>query len=404
MRANIIALFLAGLPAAALANGYSVPNVNPRDLGLSGSAVAAQRDAAAVFAEPAALSRLEEGLHVALLAAALDIAMTWDAPVGPADASTKLRLAPPGGAYVAYATTIRGTRAGFGAGFTTPFGGNIYWPQDWPGRFKVQTVDRKIYGMYLDGAFEAGPYLRLGGGLIYYRATEYLQQALDFTGSEGSVEVSASGWSPSYHLAFEIQPAETVRLAFDYKHQSVQHLRGDAAFHGVPDALRPSLPDQSVEHALTIPSVLDAAVAWQARKDLLVTFTYSFDRYGVYREDRFVGSAGTTVVVPRDYRNGYTLRVGAEYVLGPAIELRAGAERDVSGMRSSTFDPSLSDASSWGGAVGASWHLRPDMTLDAALFVAIMDRVTASGSAFPGSYDIRAEIFSVGFTWRPPLR
>jgi len=404
MRTNILALVLAVLPAASLANGYSIPNVNPRDLGLSGSAVAAQRDAAAVFANPAALARLDEGLQVAAVAAALDIGMTWNAPVGPADASTKLHLAPPGGAFVAYGTTIRGNRAGFGAGFITPFGGNVYWDEGWQGRFRVTTVDRKVYGMYLNGAFQAGPYLRLGGGLVYYRTTEYLRQGVDFTGREGWVEVSASGGAPSFQVALEAQPVEAVRLAFTYKHQGVQNLKGDAAFHGVPDEIRPSLPDQSVRHSLTIPSVLDVAAAWQARPDLLVTFTYSFDRYSVYHEDRFVGSAGTEVLVPRNYGDGYTLRAGAEYRLSPAIELRAGAERDVSGMKSSTFSPSLPDASSWAGAVGATWRVRPNMTLDAAFFMAVMDRVTASGSAFAGTYDIRAEIFSLGLTWRPALR
>jgi long-chain fatty acid transport protein len=327
--------------------------------------------------------------------------MTWNAPVGPAQSSTQLKLTPPGGAYVAYATRIRGTRAGFGAGFTTPFGGNVFWDQDWAGRFKVTTVDRRVYGLYADAAFEAGPHLRLGGGLVYYRSTEYLKQGLDFLGSEGHVEVSTSAWSPSFHVGVEIQPVESVRLAFDYKHQSVVDLEGDAAFHGVPTELRPSLPDQSVEHRLTIPNVFDIAAAWQARKDLLVTFTYSYDRYSVYREDRFVGSAGTTVVVPRNYRDGYTVRAGVEYALTPALELRAGAERDRSGMRSELFDPSLSDASSWAGAIGAGWRLRPNLTLDAALFVAIFDQVDASNADFPGKYDLRAEIFSVGFTWRP---
>lgn len=404
MRKLTIALAVVLAPALSLAGGDSIPNINPRDLGLSGSAVAAQRDAAAVFANPAALARLEEGLHVALAISALDIAATWNAPVGPAEADTQFKLAPPGGAFAAYGTTLLGTRVGFGAGFTVPYGGNVYWDEDWEGRFRVTTVDRKVFGTYANGAFQLGPYLRLGGGLIYYRTTEYLKQGMDYLGSEGYAEVSTEGGHLSYQVAFELQPIEAVRIGFQYKHQAVQKLEGEAAFHGVPDSIRPSLPDQDVEHVLTIPSVFDVAAAWQARKDLLVTVTYSFDRYSVYKEDRFVGSAGTEVLVERNYRNGYTVRGGAEYQLTPAVELRAGLQRDVSGMRSSTFSPSLPDASSWGGAVGASWNFRPNMSLSAAFFLAIMDEVTASGDAFAGTYDIRAEIFSVGFTWRPALR
>ncbi len=404
MRSNLLALAVALLPAAALANGYSVPNVNPRDLGLAGSAIAAQRDAAAVYANPAALARLEDGFQLVAAASALDIGQTWHAPNGPATANTELRLAPPGGAFVAYGTSIAGTRTGFGAGFNVPFGGNMYWADGWQGRFQVTTVDRKVYAFYANGALQAGPYLRLGGGLVYYYTTEYLRQGLDFSTSEGWAEVSAKGGAPAFQVALEFQPTETVRIGFDYKHKASQLLKGDAAFHGVPTDLRPSLPDQSVEHSLTIPNLLDLAAAWQALPDLLVTACWSLDRYVVYRQDLFVGSAGVQVFVPRNYGNGYTLRVGAEYRLLPTVEVRAGALRDVSGLTTSTYSPSLPDGNAWAGSVGASWRFQPAMTLDAAVFVAIMDRLTSSGGAFPGTYDTHAEVVSLGFTWRPGLR
>jgi long-chain fatty acid transport protein len=403
MRTNLLALLLATLPAAALANGYSVPNVNPRDLGMSGSVVAAQRDAAAVFAMPAALPRLDEGLQLAAAASLLDIHADWNAPAGPADASSNLHFAPPAAAFAAYGLTLGGHRAGFGAGFATPFGGNIFWDESWEGRFRVTTVQRRIYGMYLNGAVQSGPHLRFGGGVIYYRGTEYLKQGLDLAVREGTLEASASGGAFSFQAAVEVQPTDEIRLAVGYKHKATMDLEGDAAFHGVPDELRASLPDQRLTHTLTVPNVVDVGAAWQARKDLLVTFTYSFDRYVVYREDRFVGSAGATVDVPRDYGNGHTLRAGAEYRLSRALEVRAGVLRDLSGMKESTFDPSLPDASSWAGSVGASWHFLPNMTADAAFFLAIMDRVRATGG-LPGNYDIRAEIFSLGLTWRPGLR
>jgi long-chain fatty acid transport protein len=402
MRTNVLGLLLAVLPASALANGYSVPFVNPRDLAMSASDIAAQRDAAAVYADPAAVARLDEGLHLALVAGLLDINTTWSAQAGPADASTKHKLAPPGGAFVAYATKIHDIRVGGGAGFTVPYGGNVFWRDGWPGRFQVTTVDRKVYGMYLNGAVEPLPFLRLGGGLVYFRTTEYLKQSLDFSTSEGWVELSASGGAPAFQVAAEVQPFETIRLAIDYKHQGVQTLKGDAAFHGVPDSIRPSLPDQSVEHVLTIPNVFEAGASWQAREDLLVTGAWTFLRYKIYREDRFVGSAGTTVVVPHDYDNGYTFRAGAEYRLRPALELRVGAERDVSGGHSATFHPGLPDASSWAGSIGAGWRVRPNMTVDAGFFLSVFDRVAATDS-FPGSYDIYAWIFSAGFTWRTGL-
>jgi long-chain fatty acid transport protein len=398
------AVLLAAVPAAALASGDSVPNVMPRDLGLAASAVAAQRDAGAVYALPAALPRLEEGLHLALGASLLDIGATWNAPVGPAQSSTKSPLAPPAAAYAAYVARIGETPVGFGAGFTTPFGGNVFWDPGWQGRFKVTTVDRRVYGMYLNGGAQVIPRLRLAGGLVYYRATEFLRQGIDFLGTEGKLEASASGWAPAFQVSAEVTATDALRFGVDYKHKAIVTLKGDGAFQGIPVELRPSLPDQKVTHDLPLPNVLEVGGAWQATRDLLVTGTYTFERYVVYREDRFVGSAGTTVVVPRDYGNGFTLRAGAEYRLMPAVELRVGAERDVSGMQESLFDPSLPDASSWAASGGASWRFWRDMTVDAAFFYAWFDRVHAQSAPFPGVYDIRAWIASIGLTWHAPVR
>lgn len=392
------------LPAAALANGYSVPNVNPRDLGLAGSAIASQRDAAAVYANPAALARLDEGFQLALAGSLVDIHQDWHAPVGPASASTNLKLAPPAGAFAAYSTTIAGHRAGFGAGFNVPFGGSVFWDTGWQGNQRIMTVDRKVYGFYANGALQAGPYVRLGGGLLYYYSTEYLKQAINYVSNVGWGEVSTSGGALAFQLSLEIQPTESVRIGVDYKHKATQDLKGDASFHDVPVAIRPNLPDQSVTHNLTIPNVLQAGVAWQATRDLQLNVAYSFDRYHVYREDLFQGSAGTKVFVPRNYGNGYTFRGGVEYRLLKTLELRAGVLRDVSGSDESIYSPSLPDASCWAATVGASWRFVPTMTVDAAFFGALFDRVHDTTSTLGGSYDIRAEVVSLGFTWRPALR
>lgn len=397
-----IALAVSLLPAASFANGYSVPNVAPRDLSLAGSGVAAQRDAAAVYANPAALARLE-GPNFTLVLPVLDISATWNAAVGPAEASMQFKPAPPGGAFVAWGGKAAGHAYGVGAGFNVPFGGNVFWDEGWQGRFLIQTVDRKVYAGYLNGGVAVTPWLRVGGGAVYYYTTEYLRQAMDFLTTEGWAELSTKGGALSYQAAMEAAiPGTPVTFAVDYRHKATQKLEGNAAFHGVPAALRPSLPDQDVNHVLTVPNVLDVGIAWQANEDLLVTLGWTLDRYKVYTEDLFQGSAGTEVVVPRAYRNGYTIRGGAEYRLSPTWELRAGLERDVSGGRAENFSPSLPDASSWAAAVGASWHLRPGLALEAAFFAALFDQVDVKNDPdLPGTYDIRAEILSLGLTWRP---
>ena len=63
---------------------------------------------------------------------------------------------------------------------------------------------------------------------------------------------------------------------------------------------------------------------------LLLTAGFTWERFHVYQEDAFVGDRGVSVVVPRNYRNGYTFRLGGEVQALNVLKLRAGALRDIS--------------------------------------------------------------------------
>jgi long-chain fatty acid transport protein len=404
MKKTILALLVASLlPAVAHANGYSVPNVNPRDLALAGSAVAAQGDAAATFANPAALSKLEPGLHLSLGASMLDLYSEWKGTDG-GSADMSFDPQPPPALYAAWAGKLFGRGYGVGAGMTIPAGGAVNWPDDWEGRFHIVSVDRKVYAGYLTAGFEVLPWLRLGGGAVYYHTTELLSQKMDALGTEVDAEIATAGGALSYDLSAEIAvPKLPVTIAVDYKHKAHQQLEGEAHFTNVPAALEPNLPDQDATHMLVFPNTLNVGVAVKATERLLVTAGYTYDRYQVYAEDRFTGDLGTEVVVDRRYDDGQTFRLGAEFQATKRLQVRAGVLRDLSGLREDTFSPSLPDGSTWAGSVGASFALRPNLALHGALFVAPFDEVETDPTAdnFQGSYETRATIFALGVTWSP---
>src|SRR5512138_1129953 len=182
MRTNLVLLAAALLPSLALANGYDVPSITPRDLALVESGTAAQYDAGATYANPAALSRVR-GLSLNLAGSFLDLKTSWSAPSGSVmsgspDASTKFKPVPPVAAYAAYGFDLGGRGVGFGLGMNVPGGGNVFWDDSWAGRGRIITVDRKVYGFYLTGGVEVLPGLRAGGGLVYYYTTEYLKQGV----------------------------------------------------------------------------------------------------------------------------------------------------------------------------------------------------------------------------------
>jgi len=83
--------------------------------------------------------------------------------------------------------------------------------------------------------------------------------------------------------------------------------------------------------------------------------------------------------------------------------------RDVSGLDTDTYSPTLPDSNAWAGALGATWAFTPDLALDAAVWYVHLDEVTATNTgpfpqAFPGRYNPQAFIYSLAVTWKNPLR
>ena len=410
MRNAIQALALSLLPAAALANGYDVPNVNPRDLAMVDSAVASQVDAEAAYANPAALSRLE-GLNLSLAASILDNQTEWKGPssgdLAGESAHTQFKPAYPISLFAAYGFEVAGHGAGVGLGMNIPAGGNVYYPDDWAGRGRIIIVDRKIYGFYLTGGLQLLPGLRIGGGPVYYYGTEYLKQGIQpFPDAYG--ELSTKGGAISFDLAAEYQlPSLPLTLGADYKYKGTMKLSGNGHFV-VPEGLLPggTAPpvDQSVEHHLTYPAVLNAGLAYRVAPPVLLAFGFTYDWYSVYQADVFQGDKGTTITVQRDYKNGFTFRLGGEWDATPALQLRAGVLRDYSGLDTSTYSATLPDANAWAAALGLGYSFRPDLSIQAAFFYAWLDKVTVTGTQeLPGSYQTTVWIASVGLNWRTEL-
>ena len=409
MRTSKIAAAAAALlvPAAAFAGGYIVPNTNPRDLGMADSAVAAQNSAAATVKNPSALAG-QEGFAISVSGSLIDLESTWTDSFGLSpkkndSASLATRPAYPPTLFASYGTRVNDMGLAVGVGMSVPGGGQVYWPGGWTGAQQVTTVDRRIYGIYAMVAVQPIKQLKVGGGLVYYRGTEHLTQDVNFIGQVGGAELGTAGGAASYDLSAEITPVADVPLTFgvDYKHQAAINFTGFAHFDNVPAALRPGALDQSVSHALTFPNQLNAGVAYRPIEPLLVTAGFTFERFVVYREDAFIGSLGTSVIVPRDYHNGQVYRLGAEYGVLPALKVRAGVLRDIVPTNTDRLHPSIPDANSTAVTVGATFSLTPNLDLSAAYFFDKEDTTTTtSTSTFQGSYDTHSNIVSVGLAYR----
>lgn len=458
MRKTTILAAILLAPSLALASGYALPNTHPKDLAICASGVAAQDDAAAAFANPAALARIQ-GPSVRLGGGAVTVGGKWTDPTPgatqplytfpggvptpaagqPGSASLATQFTPFPDIAVSYGGKISalGDR-GWGIGLALqPFGGSVVkWPADWPGRYRITEVDREVFSGTLTAGIEVIPQVRVGGGFVYYYTTETFKQKLwqqgvslpatatapDATAKLGSM----TGGALSYDVSLEIDPLKGIplTLALDYKHKATQDLSGDVAWTDLLPALA-AAPGQvtsatSAKQTLTIPNTLNVAAAYRVVKPVLVTATFTLDRWVVYDVDQFTGNNGAQITVPRHYGNGQTYRAGVAWDVLAPLTLRAGLQRDISGLDNRYYSPTLPDASSWGGSLGATFRFLKAFSVDAAAFYARMDTVDVPSSSvgkepgippggsgllptgtFRGSYDPNAFVFSLSVNWQP---
>ncbi len=403
MRKLVLAVLAFG-PALALASGFEVINTNPRDLAMSHSLVAAQQDAAATLGNPAALSKLD-GLNLSLAGTWLGVGTQWTAPSGDpvlkGSAETKSAPVYPVSLFGAYGTQVNGHGVGVGVGVGVPAGGQVRWPEDWQGRGRIITVERRMLGFYGNVGYEVLPWLRVGAGGIYYYLNQYFKQGIQNSSTpDAFAELKTSGGALAFQLSAEAQPIDGLTIGVDYKHQGVMKTTGDGHFSAPPALQNFPYVDQGVSEHLTFPNLLAVGVAWRVTKPVLVTLQYNYSRFQSYQEDDFVGDTGIDIVVPRRYSDGHVIRGGVEWSTSDKLTLRAGAMRDMSGFNSDAYSPTLPDSHTTGFSVGGGWTFFPGLAVNAALFYGDRDKVTVTGTtAFPGSYKTDVWIASLGLVW-----
>ncbi len=395
------------VPSVALAGGYAIPNEDARDLALGQAAVADQTDAGAVILNPAALAG-PEGLGLSGSLELLRNDTDWSDPsLGNSSLVAKTNT-PPAGAISFGQHLGNGMAYGVGVGMSVAGGGSLIWPNGWQGQDYIQSVEQKVYLIGAGAAFQPLPYVKVGATFLRYQAEEELHQELNYLDHEGDAGLALSGGASTFGVGIEVRvPQIPLTLAASYKHSANLGLAGHAHFEGVPAQLSPMIHDQSVTEALKIPNVLDLGAAYAIDRHLKVMFDYTFERWTVYPEDRFVGSDGFTVVVPRDYHNAHIFRFGVEWAhprFLPALTLRAGIIRSLSNQPTETVSPSLTDGNSTAPSIGLGFDFLRSLRLDVGYQHAFFDDVTASGTeALPGTYKTHVDIFSIGLNWRTDL-
>lgn len=317
----------------------------------------------------------------------------------------------------------------FGLGINAPFGLQSEYDSNWVGRF--QGIKSKLQTINLNPSlsYQANDNVSLGIGLNYqhitgelssmtnypaliYKNTGSLAAANAYAGQEGvsNLTGSDSAWGYNFGALFNIN--SQTRVGVSYRSKIKYNLNGTVTFANRPAVLAPSLPDQSVTLAITMPDSFELSVfhqlddKWDLMADATRTGWSAFKELNVKKTDGT--SLGTPT--PENWKNTWRVAIGASYHYNEQLMARVGVAYDQSPVPDAYRTVRIPDNDRKWLSVGGQYKLSKESALDfgyAHLFVkaaALNQSATANpdllGKGYlTGSYSSSVDILSVQYAY-----
>jgi len=337
--AGVILVLGAGL-SPALGSGFALLQQGTAAMAQGNAFVAQADDPTAVYYNPAGLIQLQRP-EIYLGQVINYPSREYKNPAG-ADAKTKHRFffTP-----TVYAASPLGERFAVGIGYFSPFGLSTTWPSDWVGRYLITSSKLHTHNLNPTVAYKIADQLQVGVGLnILWSSIELQRKFLLPTFRDGEQNISGDGTGVGYNLGFLFELLEGVKLGAAYRSEVRVTYHTD-----FKATLSPTITSAAT---VTFPPSLSFGVAVARFKPLVVEVDATWTGWSTYNELRLDLEQPILVnrrltyrlVQPKEWRDTWAIRFGANYELSPGMKLRAGYIYDLTPVPDDTFDPQVPDA------------------------------------------------------------
>ncbi|QXE90725.1 outer membrane protein transport protein [Geomonas subterranea] len=386
---------LPGLSGVCHGAGFKVSEQGAKAMGMGNAFAAQADDASALYFNPAGIAFLP-GIQVSLGALGILVPQTdfhGTTPLSgtpPLDTGTAvvtehsrrdIVIAPT--LYASYA--LENLPLSFGLGVNATYPLSKSWDDSSVFRNQVQIASIKPINFQPTVAYRVDA-LNLGvaAGIDITYAMVSLQKSLyspviDPTAPAppfGAYEVGSLGLNGTaiymgYNLGLLWKPRRDLSFGLAYRSKITLDITGDANFLattptgmgaiGLSDsALFPytrAHASSSASTSITLPDTLDLAIAWRPTDRITLEFDATRTGWSSFEKLEFhfdspQFAAFNNQPDPRKWRDVWSYKFGAQYVVNPRLALRAGYSFDESPVPDQTVDPLLPDADRHSFSVG----------------------------------------------------
>ncbi|MBI5641398.1 MAG: outer membrane protein transport protein [Nitrospirae bacterium] len=300
-----------------------------------------------------------------------------------------------------YAASDFGTRDfRFGLGVFSPFGiGGRKW--DEKGLTRYLSTGDMFATLWINPtvAYQISPALSVGAGLEYmlsrHTAKRMINQAA-LGHSDGEMELKAFGDGWGYNLGLLLTPHEKVSVGLAYRSRIKVKHAGDMRLQNIAPALQPLFGGSEfitdVSAPATFPDILSLGVAYRPEKELTLSFDLEQVRWSSFKTaelnlDNEVPQAGiTSASAPLDWKDVWTVKFGAEYMLTEKLAIRGGYAYVPTPVPSHTIEPGNPDATQHNFSLGAGYK-KDKLTFDFFYMAGFYQNRTTENAILTGRYE-----------------
>ncbi|MDR6787237.1 long-chain fatty acid transport protein [Sphingomonas sp. BE138] len=426
-----IAVSLAALAGAtalagvADAQAFYLQEQAARGAGRAFSGEAADTGAASLWWNPAAIAGIEKAeatISTSLILPKGDVVdngtlivrpQQAPAPVGgtsPSSNPINKGLLPSGAVAIPL-----GDRLAVGLAVTSPYSFTTDYDNNSWARYSADRTYLRTFDIQPSLAVAVTDWLRVGGAVNVEHTEASLTNALPNLSAalpDGSQKLAGSGWDVGWTAGFQMHN-DWATVGVSYKSAIKHTLKGDLTVGGLLGPLagqNRTLND--VEASFYTPAQIMVGGRFRATDRLTLnaqTIRYTWEKFDAIRL-----GAPLNTALPENYRSIWSYAAGLDYAVSPRVTVRAGAQRTLTPTRDGERDARVPDANRWNYAIGGSFDVTPNFSLDAAANYVdfedtTIDRTTAAyvGSAVQTPIlvngrleDARAIILSLGGRFR----
>jgi long-chain fatty acid transport protein len=269
----------------------------------------------------------------------------------------------------------------FGLGIYTPFGSTVKWEDNWIGRFAITRLKLQAFYIQPTISYRLSKKIGIGGGFIYSKGSVNLQKDIpvqDSLGNYSHVELNGKAAGFGFNLGVNFQVNDKFSMGLSYRSKIKMSVKKGEADFSVPSSLASNFPNGNFSGTLPLPDVATIGFAYKVSKKWTLAIDINHVGWKSYDTLAFDYALNTSSLLdtksPREYKNIFAFRGGAEFGALKNLDLRFGGGFGFTPVQDGYLTPETPDANRIYGTLGISYRFTNRFSMDASLYYTYIKR------------------------------